>query len=350
MKRRFIAAGGVLLGLLTLAGATYAPPLSLEQQAVKAEVIVRATVGTPATVQESAQSWTVYPLTVLETLAGDAAALPRYQDKPAVWVLGGLTDGPMLKSGEAMLLLYKARLDSPLVGFSQGQYSVDGPAERKLVSGLPDGTPGVTKAPPPVATPSAGASAGVSTPSTATPSAGATTPSAGTSTPSAGTTTPSAATITPSAASATPSAGTTITPSAGSPTTPSAATTTPSAGTTTTPSAGSTTTPSAATSTPSAATTPAPSNLGESATVTAPGSTPSAAASTTPSAAPAAATTLSSAAPGTTTPSAATTTPSSAATPPAPTPPAAPAALGPGQLTLDAFRQAVLAARAKAGK
>ena len=138
----------VLLGLLTLAGATSAPRLTLAQQAVKADVIVRATVQAPTSVQENGQTWTVYPLTVLETLAGDAQSLPKSQDSPSVWVLGGLQDGPLLTGGETMLLLYKSRYDSPLVGFNQGFYPVQGTGSSKVVLNLPDGTPGVTPVAP----------------------------------------------------------------------------------------------------------------------------------------------------------------------------------------------------------
>lgn len=150
MKRRLLSAA--LLAGLSLAAATNAPKLSLEQQAVRAEVIVRATVETSSSVQESGQTWTVYPLTILETVAGDAQSLPKYQNKPSVWVLSGVQDAPSLSSGDTMLLLYKERYDSPLVGFNQGKYSLQslgaGGAAAKVVTGLPDGTPGVTSSVP----------------------------------------------------------------------------------------------------------------------------------------------------------------------------------------------------------
>ncbi len=150
MKRRRVRLSGAALGLLSLAGATSAPKLTLDQQAVRAEVIVRATVEAPASVQESGQTWNVYPLTILETLVGDAQSLPKYQNKPSVWILSGVQDGPFLPNGEAVLLLYKARYDSPLVGFNQGMYSVQGGAAgSKVVLNLPIGTPGVAQAPAP---------------------------------------------------------------------------------------------------------------------------------------------------------------------------------------------------------
>ncbi|AWN23428.1 hypothetical protein DKM44_09465 [Deinococcus irradiatisoli] len=242
------------LGLLPLASATSAPRLTLDQQAVRAQVIVRATVEAPASVQESGQTWNVYPLTVLETLAGDAQALPKYQNKPSVWILSGMQDGPLLPGGEAMLLLYTARYDSPLVGFNQGAYNVQGGAGgSKVVLGLPAGTPGVAVAAP---TPSAGNTGTPSSPPTGASSTG----------------TPR----NPSGAAPAPTAPNPTTPSAAAPQQPS----------------------------PAAPATPA---------------------SSTP--------------------------PASPTTDASPTPAAsAPATLPPGQMTLEAFRQAVLSARSKAGK
>ena len=115
-----------LLAALTLAGATSVRPLTLAQQAKQADVIVRATVGTAETVTEDGLTWVVYPLTVAETLAGNAADLPSRAGRPALYVLSGVDDAPTFKAGdEAMLLLYKARLDSPLVGFNAGAYPIE---------------------------------------------------------------------------------------------------------------------------------------------------------------------------------------------------------------------------------
>ena len=124
-----------LLALATLASpvqATTFAALSLTQQAKKADVIVQATIGAPTTVTEAGRTYNVYPLKVSETLAGDAAMLPQIGDtqgggSPALYVLSGMERGPSFQSGqEAVLLLYKGRFDSPLVGFNQGAYLVSG--------------------------------------------------------------------------------------------------------------------------------------------------------------------------------------------------------------------------------
>lgn len=123
---------GLALGcLLWLPGgppgaqATTAPPLTLQQQARKAEVIVRAVLGERTTVTEGEVTYQVYPLTVSETLVGDAASLPQHGGRPALFFLQGLGDLPPLASGqEVIALLYTRRLDSPLVGFNQGLYAI----------------------------------------------------------------------------------------------------------------------------------------------------------------------------------------------------------------------------------
>ncbi|GHF52550.1 hypothetical protein HNQ07_003185 [Deinococcus metalli] len=116
---------GLWLLMAVPAGATTAPTLTFAQQAKKAEVIVRATLGTAATVTEGGAAYTVYPLTVAETLTGDAGTLPQYQGRPALYVLQGLADLPTLTAGqEVVALLYARRLDSPVVGFNQGLYPV----------------------------------------------------------------------------------------------------------------------------------------------------------------------------------------------------------------------------------
>ncbi|MFC4426305.1 hypothetical protein [Deinococcus navajonensis] len=115
----------VLLLGTTPALATTAPTLTLAQQAKKADLIVRATLGTPVTVKEADLTYLAYPLTILETVVGDAAQLPQQEGRPALMVLQGLQDLPALQSGqEVFALLYTRRLDSPLVGFNQGLYPV----------------------------------------------------------------------------------------------------------------------------------------------------------------------------------------------------------------------------------
>lgn len=110
---------------ITTAGATTAPPLTLAQQVGKAEVIVRGTLGPAVSVREGEVTYLAYPLTVAETIAGDAARLPQNDGKPALFFLQGLADLPNLKSGqEVFALLYTRKQDSPLVGFNQGLYPV----------------------------------------------------------------------------------------------------------------------------------------------------------------------------------------------------------------------------------
>ena len=136
MKRLTLATLALSACLFTVVQATTASPLTLEQQARKADVIVQATIGTPTTVTEGGQAYSVYPLKVSETLAGDAAQLPGGQGGcgPALYVLSGMELAPVFQSGqEAVLLLYRGRLDSPLVGFNQGAFLIS----NGLVSVLP---------------------------------------------------------------------------------------------------------------------------------------------------------------------------------------------------------------------
>ena len=111
------------LALWASAGATSYSPLTLTQQAKKAEVIVQATIQPPTSVMEDGLSYNVYPLKLSATLAGDAGQLPQLGGVPALYVLNSVDGAPVFQSGqEAVLLLYKGRLDSPLVGFNQGVY------------------------------------------------------------------------------------------------------------------------------------------------------------------------------------------------------------------------------------
>lgn len=116
---------GAALTVLSPALATTAPTLTLAQQAQRAEVIVRATLGTPAEVKDGEVTYLAYPLTVTETIAGDAAKLPQQDGRPALFVLKGVDGLPDLRAGlEVVALLYASRLDSPVVGFNQGLYPV----------------------------------------------------------------------------------------------------------------------------------------------------------------------------------------------------------------------------------
>jgi len=215
------------------AGATTAPPLTLTQQAKKADVIVRASLGTAVSVQEGGVTWTVYPLTVTETIAGDPASLPQRDGKPALYLLTGVEGLPELRAGqEAFLLLYNRRLDSPVVGFTQGFYPIENGR--------------VTR--PGAATPATNASAGTAPAGTTTAAASGT---AATGTTGAAAGTPGAATP-GTAAPGTPGTGTAGT---GTPAAPGAATG-GAAGTATAPATPATTAPGATTS--PATTAPAP--------------------------------------------------------------------------------------------
>ncbi|GAA5511548.1 hypothetical protein Dcar01_00259 [Deinococcus carri] len=127
MRRALAILAALALSTAPLsAHATTAPTLTLTQQAQKADVIVRAKIGTPSNVKEGEVTWLVYPLTVTETVAGDAASLPQQAGQPVLYVLPGLEGLPDLRAGqEAFLLLYSKRLDSPIVGFNQGLYPIE---------------------------------------------------------------------------------------------------------------------------------------------------------------------------------------------------------------------------------
>nr|WP_256487908.1 hypothetical protein [Deinococcus sp. HSC-46F16] len=202
------------------AQATTAPTLTLTQQARKAAIIVRATLGTSTRVTEGDVTWVVYPLTVGEAVVGDPAALPQREGKPALYVLAGLEGVPELRAGqEGFFLLYGGRMDSPLVGFSQGFYPiVNGQVTR------PGAAAADTAATSSTATATAPAAA---TGTATTPTTPATTGTAGT--PPTTTTAPGTTTPTAPAATGTTTTGTTGTtpPAATTPTTPPATPSTP---------------------------------------------------------------------------------------------------------------------------
>ncbi|WP_424952019.1 hypothetical protein [Deinococcus sp.] len=257
------------ISLAALLFACAAPPsvqattfaaLTLAQQAKKADVIVQATILAPTTVTEGANTYAVYPLKVSETLAGDAAMLPQTVGSPggggpALFVLNGVDSAPVFQAGqEAVLLLYKGRLDSPLVGYNQGAYLILGGQVSVLfpplaagasgagqngvvpygsaqfpVAQSPVAQPGTSAAPTsPAATPAA------STTTTAPATTGAAVPGATTNTGSGATTPPVTPPVTAPTTSQTPTnqapatqPPVTQTPAATSPAPPSA--TTPSA-------------------------------------------------------------------------------------------------------------------------
>jgi hypothetical protein len=204
LVQRFGRPFGVALLTASLLGAVQATTfstLTLVQQAKKAEVIVQAVIGTPSTVTEGGQSYAVYPLKVSETLAGDASQLPQVGGGPALYVLSGMDQAPVFQAGQdAVLLLYKGRLDSPLVGFNQGAYLVSsGQVSVLPVAGapLPQIQPEVPQqgaTPDGTVQPGNGPAAAPTTPPATTPPA--TTPAGGTVTPPqppGGTSTPPAA-------------------------------------------------------------------------------------------------------------------------------------------------------------
>jgi hypothetical protein len=163
--------GALLAGLLGLgaAQATVAPTLSLEQQARRAEVIVRATLGSPVDVRDGNVTYVAYPLTVTETIAGDPATLPRHEGAPALLFLKGASDLPQLRAGQDVIaLLYSARMDSPLVGFNQGLYPV---VNGSLVPGVALGT-----ATPPTSTAPASAAPASTAPASTAPASGGAAP------------------------------------------------------------------------------------------------------------------------------------------------------------------------------
>lgn len=226
MRRALILLAALTLGTLPpSAGATTAPPLTLTQQARKADVIVRATLGPATSVREGDVTWTVYPLTVTETVAGDPATLPQNEGKPALYLLSGAEGLPDLRAGqEAFLLLYSRKLDSPVVGFTQGFYPIEngrvtrpgtgtGAGTTASVPGTPaaTATPSTSAAAPTAATPTTSTpptpAPATQTPATQTPTTPAPTPPAPAApTPATPAATPAPATPTPPAATATPPA------------------------------------------------------------------------------------------------------------------------------------------------
>ncbi|WP_034385113.1 hypothetical protein [Deinococcus sp. YIM 77859] len=180
----------VLGGASPGAQATYVPLLTLTQQAKRADVIVRATLGPPTRVKEGEVTWLVYPLTVVETIAGDPASLPQLEGKPALYMLAGVEDLPELRAGqEAFWLLYSRRMDSPIVGFSQGVYPIENGRVTRLgetANTAPDPAAGTNTAGS--ATPTTPADAAATPPAagaSATPGASSPTLPAGTAPPPA---------------------------------------------------------------------------------------------------------------------------------------------------------------------
>jgi hypothetical protein len=124
----------LMLALMLCFGITQAttyPKLSLEAQTERAEVIVRATIRAVQPEERSKRPWRVYGLTVQQTWRGDANTLPKLQATPSFAVLGGeklrLEGAPSFKENEEWILfLYTKAYDSPIVGFNQGAYRIQG--------------------------------------------------------------------------------------------------------------------------------------------------------------------------------------------------------------------------------
>jgi len=139
-RLKTLARAAVSLSLLSLsfaAQATTLVPLTLSQQIKKADLVlyvrILGVVQENRTLGKETLPWQVYTLEVLESLVGDASALPQKDGKPTLSVLGGadltLEGAPALKAplnkdpgGEYILMLYKGSFDSPFVGFNQGVY------------------------------------------------------------------------------------------------------------------------------------------------------------------------------------------------------------------------------------
>ena len=132
MKTPMLKAVALLVGSLLAGGvaqATTFAPLTLVQQAKKADVIVQATIGIPMGVTENNQVYVVYPLKISETRAGDASTLPQTVGSqggsgPALFVLSGVESAPVFQVGqEVVLLLYKGRMIKITVNYYDGTFS-----------------------------------------------------------------------------------------------------------------------------------------------------------------------------------------------------------------------------------
>lgn len=109
----------------TNASASVAPTLTLGEQAQKADVVLRGSLGAPQSVTKGSVTWRAYPLTVTEVVSGSTNGMPQLDGGAALYIWPDADDLPNWRTGQdAFFLLYKKRLDSPLVGFNQGYYAV----------------------------------------------------------------------------------------------------------------------------------------------------------------------------------------------------------------------------------
>jgi len=113
--------------LVAPALATTVKTLTLAEQAKKADVIVHARISDVTTQTRDGVIWTAYRLAITETVTGDPSVLPSVENDPSVWVMAGLTDAPTFSvNDELIVLLYRGTFDSPVVGFNQGVYRIQG--------------------------------------------------------------------------------------------------------------------------------------------------------------------------------------------------------------------------------
>lgn len=125
MKPGMLAA--LTAALVAPALATTVKTLTLAEQAKKADVIVHARISDVTTQTRDGVIWTAYRLAITETVTGDPSVLPSVENDPSVWVMAGLTDAPTFSvNDELIVLLYRGTFDSPVVGFNQGVYRIQG--------------------------------------------------------------------------------------------------------------------------------------------------------------------------------------------------------------------------------
>jgi hypothetical protein len=131
VQNRFRVAFYILCALLSgVAFATTYPKLSLETQLERAEVIVRATIKEVVRVERNKRPWTVYMLQTQQFWRGEGL-LPKTSDQPSFAIFGNdkikLEGAPSFRVGEEWIfLLYTKNYDSPIVGFNQGAYRIEG--------------------------------------------------------------------------------------------------------------------------------------------------------------------------------------------------------------------------------
>jgi hypothetical protein len=122
----------LLLLVSTIALATTYPKLSLETQLERAEVIVRASIKEVVRQDRNKRPWTVYTLDTKQHWRGEGL-LPKTSEQPSFAIFGNdkikLEGAPSFKVGEEWIfLLYTKNYDSPIVGFNQGAYRLEGTA------------------------------------------------------------------------------------------------------------------------------------------------------------------------------------------------------------------------------